>query len=323
MPISQPVRIELPMDFTYKAVNAYLYLEPYPMLVDCGLSTDDSRAALQRALGEHRLSFSDIEKVVITHPHIDHIGLAADLAASGAEIWVSEIAAAVVQDMQAEGQQRREFLLALLDAHGFDGSFRQQLVRFLDVTRAMRKNLPVESVNVFQLDQPLEMAGLSWEIIRARGHSNRQVCFYQRVTRQLFGADMILHRTPAPVIEQQIEDPAQRERGLPQLINAYSQFRALEIDSAYPGHGEMITDHRSLIERQLIRIEKRKQQCYDLVCQGIDSLPALVNEMYSHLPAMGRMAGVSILLGYLDLLEEQGVVVQRNAAGRIHFVAAG
>jgi len=72
--MTEPIRIELPTIYGMKSVNAYLFLDPEPTLIDCGEKTDASWKALQSALAVYNLAVKDIKKVIITHAHVDHIG---------------------------------------------------------------------------------------------------------------------------------------------------------------------------------------------------------------------------------------------------------
>ena len=89
----KPFRIELSTDFTAGPANAYLFTEPEPVLIDTGVKNRESWLELEKGLAKHQLKVADLAKVVITHPHVDHFGQAAGIAAqSNAEIWVSEVA---------------------------------------------------------------------------------------------------------------------------------------------------------------------------------------------------------------------------------------
>ena len=74
--MTEPIRIELPTMYGMKSVNAYLFLTPELTLIDCGEKTDASWDALQTALAKHGLAIKDIKRVIITHAHVDHIGMA-------------------------------------------------------------------------------------------------------------------------------------------------------------------------------------------------------------------------------------------------------
>jgi glyoxylase-like metal-dependent hydrolase (beta-lactamase superfamily II) len=79
--------IPLPTPFPVGPVNVYL-AEGEPLtLVDAGPRYDPAREALEVALAGHGYRVADLRRIVLTHAHPDHCGLAAELArVSGAEV---------------------------------------------------------------------------------------------------------------------------------------------------------------------------------------------------------------------------------------------
>ena len=74
-----PIQIELPTPYSLgsiSSVNAWLFTEPEPTLIDCGLKTEESRLALEAGLAQQGLQLEDIQHIIITHAHEDHSGLA-------------------------------------------------------------------------------------------------------------------------------------------------------------------------------------------------------------------------------------------------------
>jgi len=304
---------------SYPTVNAWLFTEPEPVLVDCGLNTPGSRRTLGEALAQWGLGFGDLAKLIVTHTHVDHAGLAGELAAHGVEVWVSGVAAPWLVDLIPQRARQIDFLLGLLREWGFAEGEAEAVGKYYAGITPLYAPIPPEGVRVFPVDGEIEMGGAIWRVILAPGHSNRQVCFYQPGTRQLIGADMLLPKAPSPEIEQVLAGGA-RERGLPQLLESYAQFRALDVDAAYPGHGEVITDHRALIDRQVERIGKRKRKLLTLIERGEGRIPALLQKMYRYMPVRARFGGLPMLIGYVDVLEGEGRV--RWDAGRVEAGSA-
>ncbi len=80
-------QIVVPTPFAVGPVNCYVALSDPITLIDVGPRQPDSRAALHAGLSELGLKTSDLRRIIITHAHADHYGLAAELVReSGAEL---------------------------------------------------------------------------------------------------------------------------------------------------------------------------------------------------------------------------------------------
>src|ERR671923_2462012 len=96
------------------SVNAWL-LHGYPItLIDTGPRDDAALGALEDGLRREGLRIEDIELVLATHHHIDHVGLAATIKRrSGAVVAALDRVADYVERYGAELEQDRRFARAL------------------------------------------------------------------------------------------------------------------------------------------------------------------------------------------------------------------
>src|SRR4051812_43127690 len=84
------IPIALPTPFVVGDVNVYLIKEDPLTLVDTGPKTPEAVSALRAALSRHGVKVSDIRRIVLTHAHEDHCGLAKTIRdeAKDAEVFV-------------------------------------------------------------------------------------------------------------------------------------------------------------------------------------------------------------------------------------------
>src|ERR687890_1145009 len=84
------VRIPVPTPFYVGPVNVYLIAEEPLTLVDTGPKTKEAVEALREGLRRARVRVSDVRRIVLTHAHEDHCGLAKQLRdeAKDAEVFV-------------------------------------------------------------------------------------------------------------------------------------------------------------------------------------------------------------------------------------------
>jgi len=80
--------ISIPTPFPVGPVNAYLLPEEPVTLVDTGPKTAAARAALEQGLAAAGVPLRAVRRIILTHGHTDHFGLAATLVAeTGATVY--------------------------------------------------------------------------------------------------------------------------------------------------------------------------------------------------------------------------------------------
>ncbi len=72
--------LSIPTPFQVGRVNCYLIEDDPLTLVDVGPNSGKALDELERALADHGHRIEDLERIVITHQHIDHLGLVDILA---------------------------------------------------------------------------------------------------------------------------------------------------------------------------------------------------------------------------------------------------
>ena len=314
-------RLELPTIFGMKTVNSYLLKGDCVALVDTGENTDKSYEALSAALKNSKLTVQDIDEIIITHAHVDHIGMTGRIVEeSGAVVKVSDLVHPWAMDhmkMLTEREAVIDTTMAGLMPPATMEFFRTYYEDFKKGMLKAWSTIPNSKIQVFNHDEGIvSIAGKEWKTVYCPGHSSTQSCFYKEDTRQFLSADMLLKVTPTPVIEPLADGSMERTRSIFQLLESYDKLRKMDFSMVYPGHYELIEDHISYIDHQVKRIHERKEETLGLINSGITDMSELFNKLYKgrwHLPALVMM------IGYLDLLESEGKIEMINgqAVGRI------
>ncbi len=317
----QPIRLELPTGLSVGTVNVYLFKEPEPVLVDAGIRSDESWEALQLALAEHDLTVLDISRVIVTHAHVDHYGQAGTIASnSDADIWISDLGAPWLFITDAMWARRlRYYEDDFLPSVGLSAQMIAIIADGFRAIGAQSDPIPPGRVHTFSSSGTLQMGGLPWQVLHTPGHASMQTCFYQSETQLLLSADMLLAITPTPIVEAPPEGQEKRVPALPQFMNSLDLIEGLEVEMVYPGHGRPFTNHRRVIQRQRERIAARRAECLDFIKAGVSTGVGLLDKMYAHRPMQFRLAGLWMLIGYLDLLLADGAVSRRKIDGVWHY----
>ena len=315
-----PQRIELPFVADGGTVNVYLFTEPEAVLIDAGFHSPPGWAALEQGLAAHGVTVADLARVLITHPHVDHYGLAARIAReSQAEIWMSAVGVHWLRDFPTLWQRRIDYYHAvLLPGLGLPRAATERSLGWMQHTLAAWEPIPRERIVAFDVGQPLWLGGQAWQPLHLPGHDSHLTCFYQPESRQFLGSDMLIIPTATPVVEA---PPAgtPRNPALPRFLQSLQRLAELPIDQVYPGHGQPFANASIVIHSQQTRIQERKEECLRAIAGGAETATALFAQLYGPRPVEASMAGLWMLLGYLDLLIAEGRVAMHEEEGVWHY----
>lgn len=318
-----PIRIELPNQLQGGPVNAYLFPEPEPVLVDTGVKAD--WALLQDGLAAHGFSVADLSRVIISHAHVDHFEAASLIAAaSDAQIWVSDAAYDWVARPETLWPKRIAFYRdVFLPQTAVPPQMVEIILNYMQTTAATCDPIPAGRLVTFPVDGQLEIGGMIWQVYHTPGHASHQTIFYQPETRRLLSSDMLLQRTPTPVVEcppnGHPRAGGDRIPALPQFLNSLALVEGLDVDIVFPGHGEPFHNYREIIRQQRARIMQRKAECLDWMRQGHDTAAAITQQMYANRPATIMFAGLWMVIGYLDLLLAENAITVQEIDGVLHY----
>ncbi|MEZ4769178.1 MAG: MBL fold metallo-hydrolase [Caldilineales bacterium] len=130
--VSRLHRITLPTPFAVGPVHVYLAEDDPLTLIDSGPDTEDALAALQAGLAALGYDVSDVRRVVITHSHVDHYGLAHRIAAAGgAEVLAHPLARPILEDWPESRARREGFSHEMLRAADVPAELAERTARLL------------------------------------------------------------------------------------------------------------------------------------------------------------------------------------------------
>ncbi|WP_026690959.1 MBL fold metallo-hydrolase [Alteribacter aurantiacus] len=294
--------ITIPTPFLVGPVNVYVIEGEALTLVDTGVKTDEAKKVLAYELGELGYSFSDIELVVLTHHHPDHIGLVE-------EFGHATIAAHPKTEPWLKGdplfvEEKNAFFRKLYIAHGVEAN----IVDLIEKTNSFyMKYSSTMDVEVY-LREGNYIDGLpGWTVIETPGHAQSQISLYRESDGILISGDhLIAHISSNAIIEAPYGDETERPKTLLQYRD--SLRKCLHVKRAFSGHGEPVDNPKKLIEERLQKqVEKAKGIKYLLGEERLTSFEIckrLYPQMYTKQPGLT----LSETLGHLDLLEEMGQV---------------
>lgn len=315
--MTEPIRIELPTVFDIMTVNAWLFLEPEPVLIDCGEKSDKTWNSLQNQLKKYGLAVKDLSRVIITHAHSDHIGMANKIAAnSDATIWVNEHCYDWAVNLEEMLERRRGIIVDVAQSNLPPSMVNNQFNFGYKELKPYWDEIPEKRLHLYNMDDILQFGGQNWQTIYTPGHCINQVCFFQKDTGYLLSADMLLQMIPTPIIDASLEAPYHPVRTLVMMMKSYQKLIDLDITKVFPGHYETFENATQVINQQRDKIIRRKEECLQYIQQGVEYFETLWQNIYGRRMNYGTFF---MMVGYLGLLLEEEKIKTVEKDGRMIY----
>jgi glyoxylase-like metal-dependent hydrolase (beta-lactamase superfamily II) len=290
-------------------------------VVDCCISRDESRAQWEQIFAS-QLEGLPILRVIVTHMHPDHIGLAYWLCARWkAPMWISAT----------------DYFTAHHHTHNNSGNggsaaaefFRQHGLndpQAMDKIRArtryyadMVPELPPSFVRL-QDGQTVRIGEHAWTCISGYGHAPEHIALYCAETHTLIGGDMMLPRISTNV---SVFDMEPESNPLQQFLDSIDKFSPLHPDTlTLPSHGrpfrglhtriQQLHDHHREHLARVMAFAREQHRC-----SAADILPVLFRrqlDVHQTTFAMGEA------IAHLHKLWMDGYLQRRRSEdGVYHF----
>jgi glyoxylase-like metal-dependent hydrolase (beta-lactamase superfamily II) len=320
--------LAIPTPFMVGRVNCYLIEDEPLTLVDTGPNSGKALDELERALAGHGHRIEDLERIVITHQHIDHLGLVDILARrSGAEVCALDLLAPVIERFSEEAEHDDELAERLMLRHGIP---RDVVSALRSVSRSFRAwGGSTKVARPLPDGSDLEFAGRTLGVLHRPGHSPSDTLFHDRERRILLGGDhLIAHISSNPLISRPLggksgEPGSGRPRALLTYMRSLRETRAMELDLVLAGHGEPVTDHVKLIDDRFALHERRASKIGGLIEERPRSAYEIAQELWGNVAVTQAYLTLCEVLGHVDLLLEDGSVREVEASGGVRFEATG
>ncbi|MEP7147840.1 MAG: MBL fold metallo-hydrolase [Acidobacteriota bacterium] len=302
------IPLSIPTPFYVGDVNVYLIKEDPLTLIDVGPKTKDASDALRRKLGEHGVRVADIRRIVLTHAHEDHCGLARQVRdeAKDAEIFVHEW-----ETGHLFGRLAREEHRKLLIRSGVPESVLQEMRSLYENISLLTDSLEDGDFKALDDDAELEFESGSLRVLHTPGHTPGSCSFIREANRTLICGDCVLKRiTPNPILSPDPIDPEKRFRSLAEYLVSLAKLREFRPTLSYGGHGEPINDFEEIFNRYVREIDDRQRKIVSLVSHAGATAFELARNLF---PAsfdhdVHRFLAISEAVAHLDYAEGEGKI---------------
>jgi glyoxylase-like metal-dependent hydrolase (beta-lactamase superfamily II) len=301
-------RLAIPTPFAVGRVNCYLIEDEPLTLVDTGPNSGKALDELTARLAERGHSIDDLGLIVLTHQHIDHLGLVEILAEhSGAEVAALGAAAERLAAFEEDAESEDEFAVEVMLRNGIPEDV---TVALRSVSRSFRGwGSRVKVTRPLADGEVLELGDRRLQTLHRPGHSPSDTVFWDAERRILIGGDhLIAHISSNPLITRPLDRFGKRPQALVTYIESLKETREMPVEFVLSGHGEPITDHVELIDSRLAAHERRKEKVFRLIAERTRTGYELAQAIWGNVAVTQAFLTLSEVIGHADLLVNEGRV---------------
>jgi glyoxylase-like metal-dependent hydrolase (beta-lactamase superfamily II) len=316
-------RLRIPTPFAVGRVNCYLIEDSPLTLVDTGPNSGKSLNELEQQLSGLGHRIEEVELLILTHQHIDHLGLAEIIASrSGCEVAAIDLMVPFVERYGEDAERDDEFAGGLMLRYGIP---EELVIGLRSVSRSFRGwGSAAEVTRPLADGETLELRDRGLEVQHRPGHSPSDTVFWDAERRILICADHLIgHISSNPLLSRPLDGSEDRPQALVTYLESLRRTRELDAEFLLPGHGEPITEHRELIDERFALHRRRAEKIRGLIAERPRTAYELAQQLWGNVAVTQAFLTLSEVVGHVDLLINAGIVREVTDGDVVRFEATG
>ena len=238
--------------FNPDSINVYIIRDDNGFaIIDTGWDMPAAVESVNRQLAEAGIRYTDIKRVLVTHCHVDHLGMIGRFKKShNATIYIHEGELELMSQRFNNGDQFIPMTDKFLLTHGVPQS---ELTPPEFEIPAIPDLTPPDIL--LKGGEEIPVGDYRLRVINTPGHTPGHISFYEPRARFIISGDVLLPTiaTNAAFHVQHINNPLKKN------LNALLALRELDIDWVLPGHEYIFSNHRQRID-ELVQHHHRKDE---------------------------------------------------------------
>ena len=230
--------LRMPLPFALNHINLWLLEDGDGWtVIDCGIASDETRSSWKHIFAHH-LNGKPVTRVIATHCHPDHLGLADWLCEQWqVPLWMSAGEYGFGRMMQAglSGLDWASMVPHFRRNGVLDPQIIAQLSERKEYYSTLVPAIPTSFVRL-QDQQMLRIGAYGWQVITGFGHSPEHVSLFCAELNCLISGDMVLPRISTNVsvwASEPLGNPLQM------FLDSLARYDALDTDALIlPSHGK-------------------------------------------------------------------------------------
>jgi len=259
-------------------------------------------------LRRNGVEFSDIKRIVLTHAHEDHCGLAKQVRdeAKNAEILVHNW-----ETGHLFGRLAREENHQLMIRAGVPETVFHEIQQIYKDISLLTDALSDGEFSELKDEMELEFSSGVLKVLHTPGHTPGSCSFVREANRTLICGDCVLKRiTPNPIVSPDPIDNQKRFKSLAEYLVSLAKIRSYAPTLIYGGHGEPIHDFEEIFNRYVRAIDERQKNVISLVKQEGTTAFGVARKLFPNAieKDVHRFLAISEAIAHLDYAETEGKI---------------
>ena len=323
-PINGIFRIEIPTPFPVGTVNCYL-IEGSPLtLIDTGPKTSKSLEVIQQELQNMSYDMSEVEQILLTHNHIDHIGLAAQFVRERArihgnptEVWIHHRDAEALINYERHAEIYMESFVELIATSGVpkNESLKLDPKRLIEYYMSIRESVP--TAQSFKDNTSFKTGIGEVTAVWVPGHSSGSTCFVCDEQQVIFSGDHVLGDISS---NPSISFDSSEKIGMLTYLESLNRISSREGYIALPGHRGPILDIDSRIEALRAEYDDKFQRGADSLTSAPQTVYELSRKIYGDYDTNSLVLALAESHDLFRILESRNQAKLINQNGVLHVV---
>ena len=306
-------RVPVPTGLPVGTVNAYVLKRDPITVVDPGPKAPGAWEALKAGLSDAGVGRSEVAQILVTHGHVDHFGLAAQLREeSGARVLAPAPDADMIADFHATYARRRERFQGVLAESDAPIGLRESLSAFFLHLDALGDPVPVDIP--LEDGRSFEAGGELFTAIHTPGHSKGAMAYWGSRGVLLSGDTVIPGMTPLAAFGGRDGTSI----GLADHLASLDRLVGLPFRLILPGHRQPLTDLRKYAWESRTLYAERQRQILALLREPRTAWQ-VTHALFGDLPVTEVFLGLTETLGHLEILETASSVSSAVEGGVRRF----
>jgi glyoxylase-like metal-dependent hydrolase (beta-lactamase superfamily II) len=296
-------QFHVPTHLPLGPVNVHLIADDPLTLVDTGPKLPEALEAIKNGLHSIGKRLEDIQRVILTHLHEDHCGLAGTIQrASGATVFVHPW----------EGDRLRNFddynlYVPLLERAGVPSDVIEKFrIGFEDRKKFVDDFVDMEGIEDGDV---IDFERESFDVVHTPGHTPGSVCLFRASDRTLIAADTVLKDiTPNPILSPDPLDPSRRFPSLCEYMVSLARIRTFSPTVVHGGHGGDVHDYDAYFNRAVRFQDDRQRKLTSLLNRRGSTAWEASLELFPSAKGGHRFLALSETVAHLDFAVDEGRV---------------